>query len=91
MSTLYFLLDKWALIGFSGMLLNIISLLNEADLPEFTGFSGLAIVGVAVFQKVRNDLRTQEKHKMQMKIIQRYLDKEIELDPEVVKEFLDNK
>lgn len=88
--SLWYFFDKWALIGYGGVILNVVSLLEDANLPDVTGFSGLLIVGVAVYQKIRQDRRLQEKHNMQIEIFKKYLDGEIQLRDEIVAHFMDN-
>ena len=89
-SLIFYLIDRWALIGFSGVLLNIVSLLKEADLPEVTGFSGLLIVLVAIFQKVRSDIRKQQKHNLLMRMMQKMERGEMDFDRELFSEFMQN-
>lgn len=88
MSLLWYFFDKWALIGYGGVILNVVSLLENADLPDVTGFSGLLIVGVAVYQKIRQDRRTQEKHDKQMEMIDQHMAGTIKLKDEVVAHFM---
>lgn len=77
-SLISFLLDKWSLVGMSGMILNITSLLADANLPDFTGLSGLLIVLAAVFQKIREDFRTQKEHQLKMELMNKIVNNELE-------------
>lgn len=90
-SFLQLLFDKWSLVGFSGMLLSIFSLMEGAELPDVTGFSGVIIVGAAVYQKVRDDRRKQQKHNRQMLLIDKMLNGEIKIDVSIVREFMEVK
>lgn len=85
-----YLLDKWAVLGFGGMLLNIVSLIADAELPDLTGFSGLLIIVVAVYQKVRDDRRKQEKHVRKMQLYDKIISGELKVKQDFLKELFDD-
>ncbi len=82
------LLEKWSAFGLFGTILTGLSIPIEGDGGVLTALSGVSVVIFSLWQKFREERRKEKRHNLQMEIIQKILKGEIEMDIELIREFI---